>query len=518
MIISLLMLLASGSSVFSFGTISYLGQNSEHERITRRAYANPASPSSRLFVQPRTLDLLAGRSGTFGAVGYPDDLSNGMNLISQAHCDDGDFLPTPGYPQSRTAARGHITKCIGWMNKYFRLAVATAAAIVDQNLRINAAETDISDPDCVTRNNAGLSAKCRVLTNFGIMLHTAQDFYSHSNWVDIANSSAPVSPTNPPGLGKLIPAPFLAMPQNTIPLAKGLMTGCFEALPESYFCEYSVTTNSTSNTLDRVKHAYLNKDQGTVDPSGNDPYIALTTAGIVGEGTTPRGRINRNFERAVSVAILDSINKLRDLRKALNRSYGATRGEKIFCAITHDDPLADCPTITRHLLITTNPARFVADHDISVLINGHTAAIRSLTAATRTISVNIPETVKDVTSVEIVYPSRNYPGPRDPETLAPAYFRSVELVEPAEDTPVAFEAGDFGDREPGTARTVMDSTIWYPRASGLFPGEEDGTDPLALPNYELESSVLAPLPAPQPLPVAPQPNLDLPTYPLPSND
>lgn len=55
------------SSVLSFGTITGSGQNAEHERITRAAFAcaQGAKSNGECF-EPVSLDNLAGRQGTFG--------------------------------------------------------------------------------------------------------------------------------------------------------------------------------------------------------------------------------------------------------------------------------------------------------------------------------------------------------------------------------------------------------------------------------------------------------------------
>lgn len=56
-----------------FGTINGLGQRAEHERITRAALACPPGvQSTGNCFEPRSIDQLAGHTGTFGAVGAPD--------------------------------------------------------------------------------------------------------------------------------------------------------------------------------------------------------------------------------------------------------------------------------------------------------------------------------------------------------------------------------------------------------------------------------------------------------------
>jgi len=79
----------------------------------------------------------------------------------------------------------------------------------------------------------------------------------------------------------------------------------------------------------RVKHAVLNKDTGAIDPA-------------IGAGTTPRGKTDGNFRRAVEAAIADSRDKWALLRERLRARYGARDGARMACAISHDDPVRDC--------------------------------------------------------------------------------------------------------------------------------------------------------------------------------
>lgn len=66
-----------------FGTLNKLGQNAEHEHITRAALGD---------FDPRTLNEIAGATGSFGAVGAPDNPVRGLLFSSEAHCDNGDYL------------------------------------------------------------------------------------------------------------------------------------------------------------------------------------------------------------------------------------------------------------------------------------------------------------------------------------------------------------------------------------------------------------------------------------------
>ena len=65
-----LLLTPTPPRVHAFGTINGLGKRAEHERITRAALACPPGvKSTGDCFEPRSIDQLAGHSGTFGAVG-----------------------------------------------------------------------------------------------------------------------------------------------------------------------------------------------------------------------------------------------------------------------------------------------------------------------------------------------------------------------------------------------------------------------------------------------------------------
>lgn len=187
--------IAIGGPAGAFGTIRHLGQNAEHERITRRALqCTPTSPTT--CIQGKTLDELAGRTGTFGAVGFPDNPRSGLISETKAHCDSGDTLPVKGYPQTAAQARVRLESCRAWMVLNLDQAVAEAARLLDADGNIAARETRLN---CRFGSEVK-GAKCRVLQRFGTTLHGAQDFYSHSNWVDRPRPG-PAGPGNPPDAG-----------------------------------------------------------------------------------------------------------------------------------------------------------------------------------------------------------------------------------------------------------------------------------------------------------------------------
>ena len=294
----------------AFGTIRLLGQNAEHEKITRLGLA-----SFRL--GPRTLTALAGTRGSFGAVGAPDRLDRGLLSQASAHCDGGDALAVQGYPQTAAQALATLQSCRTWIFNQLNEAVRDAGALVDASGRVDRSQV----PPRISCNFNGSKerAKCNVLESLGLAFHASQDFYSHSNWVDIANPGE-TTPKNPPGLANNVRAPWLD-PRADSAAPTGLISGCFEGIPESRHCRYGEAS-------ERVKHQYLSKDTGQIDP----------VTGTAGQGTTSRGRHHGNFTRAVKAAIDDSRDKWAYFEARVLSTYGASRGKVIVCVMRRDDP------------------------------------------------------------------------------------------------------------------------------------------------------------------------------------
>lgn len=287
------------SSAHGFGTLNSLGQNAEHEHITRAALSE---------FGPRTLDELAGDRGAYGAVGAPDNPLRGLLVSSEAHCDNGDYVqadPTAEpYPQTRAEAEAALTRCREWIFQRLDDAVQ-AAAPLSRPGRIN------TSLNCVF-NGARGRAKCMVLENLGLAFHAAQDFYAHSNWVDRA-ADAPISLENPFGLGHAERAPWLD-PRGGSPFPDGLISGCFQAVPEHLFCG------------SRVRHSVLNKDLGPIDNQG-----------AAGPGGTSRGAIQDNFQRAVGASIDDTRDKWAYFQERVLTTYGEEDGARIICVVRNDD-------------------------------------------------------------------------------------------------------------------------------------------------------------------------------------
>lgn len=313
--LGLALLGAAAEPALAFGTVRGLGQNAEHERITRHALACGLTGGGNDCLQSATLKELAGGDNDFGAIGIPDR----GDLITKnvAHCDSGDYLDVPGYPRTREQANNALYACRAWMHEKFDEAVADAAKLVDAG---GALRPDQLRIPCLFVGQIKGKAKCNVIEDLGILLHASEDFYSHSNWADVADAAQPIGAENPPGLGKSGRAAFIDLRHDN-PFPAGLITGCYEKPPEASHCNYGGGH--------RIKHAVVNKDTGTIDP-------------IIGAGTTPRGMHDDNFAHAVAAAIDDTQDKWLAFRQQLVAAYGSKTGALMACAIAHDDPVADC--------------------------------------------------------------------------------------------------------------------------------------------------------------------------------
>ena len=160
----------------AFGAVSFPGQNGEHEKITRIALKG-------LGISPKTMDELAGKKGSPAAVGAPDRPDRGLMDRHHVHFDGGDHLDIAGYPQSRKNADRTINDCRKFIFRQLSEAVRIAGGIVDASGRVRTEEipTIVS---CLCDRKLG-RAKCSAFGALELAFHASQDFYSHSNWVDI---------------------------------------------------------------------------------------------------------------------------------------------------------------------------------------------------------------------------------------------------------------------------------------------------------------------------------------------
>ncbi|MFF5701394.1 CinY protein [Streptomyces sp. NPDC012794] len=303
-----------------FGTIDSFGQNSEHERITRAALACPTGTSPGTTgdcFQPASIRQLAGAKGTMGAIGAPDV---DQVFTEAAHCDGADYLNGAGYPRTRAQATSVLLACIAHLKGEFNRGVEKADALVDAAGGVSASATDLSS-DCTFVLGVAGRGKCNAIEGFGRALHGTEDFYSHSNWADKADSRYAIGVNNPPGLARTGPAPFLrlaAPAPSASDIPGDLTTGCFSLNP--WGCG------------NRVTHGVLNKDNGIIDP----------VTGEASSPTTTRGQVAGNFSAAVQAAIADTRAQWAGFRSSLIARYGTVRGQRIACAMTQDDPVRDC--------------------------------------------------------------------------------------------------------------------------------------------------------------------------------
>lgn len=287
----------------AFSAISGFGYHAEHRRITRLALQSEG-------FGPATFREIVGGGLRFGAVAAADKPWRGLSGVKAAHCDGGDHLATPGYPQTAASAQANLLACRAFIWANFDASVAAAAPLAAPD-----APRNVYALDCRFNGRTEVSAKCAVLGAFGLALHAAQDFYAHTNWTDA--NPGPATGDGPPGLGGDGPAPFLFA--RDAPPPPGLISGCFEGYPEGWRCE------------GRVRHRDLNKDTGAYD----------ATTATFGDGLTPRGRQVGNFRRAASAAVADSQARWRQMERQIYAIYGAEAGDLILCRLKSDRP-ADC--------------------------------------------------------------------------------------------------------------------------------------------------------------------------------
>jgi hypothetical protein len=181
-------------------------------------------------------------------------------------------------------------------------------------------------------------------------LHGAQDFYSHSNWADEADASRPIGVDNPVGLNRPAPSPILDLRGSGMPIVPpDLTNGCF-VLPD--------TVPGVKACRSRVTHAALNKDTGVID---------LDT-GATSDPTTPRGKVANNFAKAVAGAVVETRHQWRELREALEATYGSPTASLMTCVLTRDDPLNDCAQRGRAGLAVAISALLIAVLGAGVLV------------------------------------------------------------------------------------------------------------------------------------------------------
>ncbi len=324
------LLVGAAPPASAFGTIGALA---EHERITRAALGCGEGHVANCF-EAGSLDQVAGKKGTFGAVGSPDNPLNGELFTSAAHCDNADYLDAPEYrPADRQRATTALLSCVQHARDMVRRAVTEAAGLLDKDGRIKSGQ--VSGNGCSFNRLPG-RAKCNVIESFGRALHVVQDFYSHSNWTDRAGPG-PVTEHHPPGGGHDDISPLFAL-FGPVPAAGNvpgwLTTGCFDTLAAGSFERLGCTQRGRT----RIKHRWLNKDTGVIDTA-----TGATSCQNHGDNVcTARGRVRDNFAHAVRGAIADTRRQWTDFTAGIHQTYPGERGDRIVCALSHDAPMSTC--------------------------------------------------------------------------------------------------------------------------------------------------------------------------------
>ena len=310
----------------AFGTYNGLGQNAEHERITRVLGLDAVDGPSGVRFEPATLNMLAGTSGVLGGVGAPDHPTDSSSVPikglgpAKKHCDNGDFLSTPGYPQSRAAADAALRECIDYFDRLMATAVTAAGDLVRPDLTLDERQVSL---DCSFPYDlrATGSAKCQVLNSMGRAIHLIQDFWTHSNWGD-QPGPGPIGIDNPPGMGRTdIPA-FLRYPvPNGYAIPEELMSGCDDSAD---------VPPLVRNCPNRVAHSKLAKDNGLIDPNTGTATPAAKYA---------RANVGTNFQDIVTGARRHTVALWEDLQAAIRARYGDERGSMIIDVIRRDSGL-----------------------------------------------------------------------------------------------------------------------------------------------------------------------------------
>ncbi|MDN3351322.1 hypothetical protein [Actinomadura sp. DC4] len=321
----------------AFGTVGHLA---EHEHITRAALACGTPGGGPDCVEPRSLDQVAGMKGTFGAVGSPDNPLTGEMLTSAAHCDNADYVEGPEYrPEDRRRATAALLDCVDYARARVRAGVRRAADVLDSQGRVKPEEVSLKfsvippHPANCSFNRVRGRVKCDVIEEFGRALHAMQDFYSHSNWADEA-APGPIGVRNPPGGRQDDISPLFALfgPEPS-DVPGWLTTGCFDA-------QAAISGERAGCTDDgrtRLKHAWINKDHGVIDPRTGAASCVENDKNVC----TSRGQAGEDFARAVRGAVDDTRRQWRDFATAVRQAYPG-RGDLIVCALAHDDPVRTC--------------------------------------------------------------------------------------------------------------------------------------------------------------------------------
>ena len=349
-----------------------------HENITRAALSCSANGAPTGCFQggrfhSTSMSQLAGGRLKNGAVEAPDAGIDpreprpgyGFQFAEANHCMNGDYniVGARSYRQSMAAARANLLLCVRGVTSRMATAVQLAANLLPITSKRSAIPSTgctffkgegsrfaILDGIPVTPSQAG-GPKCAVINELGRGMHTAQDFYAHSNWTD-AKLPGQNSVANPPGLGRTDVPDFLRFTcsgggtVSCSPLTEtfpaGLVTACNEGGKVPIFGRYpgapgcndsTAMTGAIAEASGGITHGTLNKDNGTINPRTG----AATKPG------NPRGKIKdvngvTNYQRAITGAINQTRATWSDFIAALQRVYGPAKSQLMVRVLTCDKP------------------------------------------------------------------------------------------------------------------------------------------------------------------------------------
>ncbi|GAA4259008.1 hypothetical protein GCM10022255_082000 [Dactylosporangium darangshiense] len=224
-----------------------------------------------------------------------------------------------GYPQTQQVAKAAIQACIDHHRKRVEAAAKAALAGVENGGNnggnglcgdtVAAHQPDLATPGAYSMN-------CLAMSQFGRSLHTVQDFYAHSNWVDPPKEPGQPLLLIPPGLNRTKTTLLFNLSGPTEAFPADLITGCYA---------YGAGDDCTGRVTHGNKYApdarSLSKDDARYDASHLDygrPALFKTA-----------------FDLAVT-ATQEQWAQLKTRIRATAKS--PERAALAICIMTHDSP------------------------------------------------------------------------------------------------------------------------------------------------------------------------------------
>ena len=344
-----------------------------HENITRAALSCSASmpvpfcfQDANRVVGASSMAQLAGQGRFVGGVDAPD---HGGLLDIQAHpaahCLNGDYniVGASDYRQTEAEAHASLRKCVLEVFSRMTKAVGRAAELLRhlaaRRRSVTASRRAVTIPVGGCKYFGGISgktpivpsnAKCAVLIELGRGMHTAQDFFSHSNWADHHDPifrplHDKFASSNIPGLAEGADLPgffsFTCTP-----------TACHSPVQKPGFafpnklvtaCGFS-EGNRSCIVRTAITHGSLSKDCGVINPVTGVATDPCSARGKISYGIN--GAFHTNFQWAVTGAIKQTRQLWSDFIAALRARYGPADSALMVRALTCDKPWepATCPS------------------------------------------------------------------------------------------------------------------------------------------------------------------------------